>query len=434
MTPLEIGIIGIVVLMLLLFAGVPIGITMGLVGFVGIIVIAGPAGAMGVLKTVPYSTVASYSMSVIPLFVLMGQFALKSKISADLYVAANKWMGHLPGGLAVASIMSCAFFSAVCGSSAATTATIGAVAMPEMKKLKYQPGFSAACLAVGGTMGIMIPPSTAFILYGVIAEQSIGKLFIAGIVPGVLLAILYAIMTIFISLRKPEIAPRGDTFGWGDRFKSILSTLPMLLLFAFIMLGILMGWFTANEAGGMGAAGAFIILIFRRRFTFKRLMESLTETVGTAAMVFVIMIGAFIFSYFLTMSGLPQKIAGFFTGLEVSRYIIIIAILLVYLGLGVIMDELAMLIITTPIFLPIVVGLGFDPIWYGVMMVLAMMQGQLTPPVGITLYIIAATDKDVRLGDVFKYVMPYLGILIVFMFVLIAVPDIALILPSLMRS
>jgi tripartite ATP-independent transporter DctM subunit len=420
--------------MILLFSGIPVGIVMALVGFVGIITILGSAGAFGILKSVPYSTVASYNMSVVPLFILMGQFALQSRISEDLYTTANKWMGHLPGGLAVASIMSCSAFSAICGSSAACTATIGAVSMPEMKRLKYRPGFSAACLAVGGTMGIMIPPSTAFILYGVIAEQSIGKLFLAGIVPGILLALLYALMTVFLAIRKPELAPRGERFTWSERFRSLGSTFPMILLFAFIMCGILVGWFTANEAGGIGAAGSFLILILRRRFTFRRLLDSLAETIGTSAMVFVILIGAFIFSYFLTLSGLPQSIALFFADLEVSRYVILIGIMLLYLVLGVIMDELSMLIITTPIFLPIIINLGFDPIWYGVMMVLSMMQGQLTPPLGITLYIIAAVDKDVPLSDVFKYVFPFLGILVFFMFVLIAFPGIALFLPNLMKG
>jgi len=330
--------------------------------------------------------------------------------------------------------MSCAAFSAVCGSSAACTATIGAVAMPEMKKHKYRPGFAAACLAVGGTMGIMIPPSTPMILYAIIAEQSIGRLFLAGIMPGIMIAILYSLLTMFLAAKAPDMAPRGDIYPWSEKFHSLLSTLPMIALFIFIMAGILLGWFSATEAASMGAAGALIIMIARRRWTFKAMMDSLKETIGTSAMVFVILIGAFLFSYFLTLSGVPQAIVAVFAGMQVSRYVIIIGILFVYLFLGVIMDELAMLIIATPIFLPIVVGLGFDPIWYGVMMILSMMQGQLTPPIGITLYIIAAVDRTVPLGDVFKWVFPYLGVLIVSMFILIAFPQIALFLPTLMRG
>lgn len=433
MTPGMIGIIGVIILMVFLFSGIPVGLVMALVGFGGIVFIGGFDAAMGVLKTVPYSTVASYSMSVVPLFVLMGQFSLHSKISEDLYNTANKFMGHLPGGLAIASILACSGFSAICGSSAATTATVGAVAMPEMKKLNYKPGFSAACLAVGGTMGILLPPSTAFILYGVIAEQSIGKLFIAGIIPGIILSILYAVAVYFIAVRHPELAPPGSKSGWKERIHSLKYTWPMLLLFTFIMSGILFGWFTANEAGGMGAVGAFIFLIVRRQCSWRNLVNSLTETIGTSAMVFVILIGAFIVSYFLTMSGLPQSLAQFFAGLEISRYIVIIGILLMYLVMGIFMDELAMLVITVPIFLPIILQLGFDPIWYGVMMVISMMQGQLTPPVGITLYIISGVDKDVPLSDVFRYVWPFVGVLIFFMFVLIAFPQIALFLPNLMR-
>jgi len=308
------------------------------------------------------------------------------------------------------------------------------VAMPEMKKLNYKPGFAAACLAVGGTLGILIPPSTAFIIYGVIAEQSIGRLFIAGIVPGLLLVAFYTLATVFMAKRNPSLAPKGEVATWKDRFSSLKGTLPMGILFVFIMGGILLGWFTANEAGGMGAAGAFLLMLLRGQFTFRRLLDSLMETVGTAAMVFLIMIGAFIFSYFLTLTGLPQNIARYFTNLEVSRHVILIGILLLYLVLGVLMDELAMLVITTPIFLPIIIGLGFDPIWYGVMMVISMIQGQLSPPLGITLYIIAAMDREVPLKDVFKYVMPYLGVAVIFMFVLIAFPQIALFLPNLMKG
>jgi tripartite ATP-independent transporter DctM subunit len=343
MTPLVVGVIGIIGLVFLLFTGISVGIAMAIVGFVGFAYLAGFDPAFGLLMTVPYSTVASYSMSVVPLFVLMGQFAFHSGISEDLFKTAYKWLGHMPGGLSMASIGASAGFAAICGSSAATTATIGAVSLPEMEKLKYNKAFASACLAAGGTLGILIPPSTGFILYGVIAEKSIGKLFIAGIIPGIILATMYMFAIYFVAKRHPELGPSGAKTTWKEKIYSLKDTWAMLVLFLGIMGGIIFGVFTANEAGAMGAFGALLFLIGKGKFNRKNIINCMTETMNTTAMVFLILVGAYVFSYFLTLSTLPQEIAAFLGGLPVSRYIIIIGIMTIYLGLGCIMDSLSRL-------------------------------------------------------------------------------------------
>lgn len=433
MTPLIVGIIGIIALVLLLFTGISVGIAMAIVGFIGFAYLSGITPAFGLLMSVPYSTVANYSMSVVPLFILMGQFAFHSGISEDLFKTAYKWLGHLPGGLSMASIGASAGFAAICGSSAATTATIGAVSLPEMEKMKYNKAFSAACVAAGGTLGILIPPSTGFILYGVVAEQSIGKLFIAGIIPGIILATMYMLAIYFVAKRWPELAPAGEKTTFREKIYSLKDTWAMLTLFLGIMGGIIFGVFTANEAGAMGAFGSFLFLVGKGKFSRENIIHSLTETMNTTAMVFLILIGAYIFSYFLTLSTLPQSMAAFLSGLPVSRYVIIIGVLLVYLALGCIMDSLSMVVITTPIFLPVIVSLGFDPIWYGVMMVVAMEQGQITPPVGLNLYVITGVAKDVPMHSIFRYITPFVVTLLIFMFLLIAFPNLALFLPGLMK-
>ncbi|QGP91511.1 C4-dicarboxylate TRAP transporter large permease protein DctM [Neomoorella glycerini] len=433
MTPLEVGIIGIIALLLLIFSGISVGVAMAVVGFLGFAYISGWEPAMGVLKTVPYTTAASFVMSVIPLFVLMGQLAFHSGISNDLFKTANKWLGHLPGGMAMASIAASAGFAAVCGSSPATTATVGAISLPEMTKLKYNRGFAAAAVAAGGTLGILIPPSNGFILYGVIAEQSIGKLFLAGIIPGVILAALYMVTIYLVAVRNPALAPQGPVTPWGEKLVSLKNSWAMIVLFGGIMGGILSGVFTANEAAAIGAFGALLFFLLRRKLNKENVVACLTETMNTSAMIFLVLIGANIFGYFLTVTTLPQALASFLASLPVSRYVIFIGIMTIYLFLGCIMDSLAMVVITTPIFFPVVMNLGFDPIWYGVMMVVAMEMGQITPPVGINLFVITGVAKDVPMHVIFRYIAPFVVTLIVFMFIMIAFPQTALYLPHLVR-
>jgi len=299
-----------------------------------------------------------------------------------------------------------------------------------MKKSKYNPGFAAASIAAGGTLGIMIPPSNGFILYGIVSEQSIGKLFLAGIIPGIILALLYMLTISFVALKNPEIAPRGPKTSWKEKFVSLKGIWPIMLLFGGVIGGILGGVFTANEAAGIGAFGAFLFMIVRGKVNRKSMMDCLTESMNTTAMIFMILIGAYVFGYFLTISTIPQTMSAFLTSLNVSRYIILIGILFIYLLLGCVMDSLAMVVLTTPIFYPVIVGLDFDPIWYGVMMVVAMEQGQITPPVGINLFVINGVAKDVSMHGIYRHIMPYVLVIVFFMFLLVIFPEIATFLPS----
>ena len=433
MTPIEIGFLGLGAMLALLFTGIPIGIAMAVVGTFGFALVNGPEGALGLLMTVPYSTAASYTLSVVPLFILMGELSFHSGISQDLYRVAYKWLGHMPGGLAMATIGAGAAFGAMCGSSAASTATFGSVALPEMRKFKYQPGFAAATVSAGGTLAIMIPPSTAFIVYGVMTEQSIGKLFIAGILPGIVLAILYCIGIYVMAKRIPGLAPRGPEVSLGDKVRSVGDSWPMFILFGFVMGGIWFGWFSATEAGAMGAFGSLLFLIWRRQFNMKNLVSCLTATANITAMIFLILIGAQVFSTFLAVTDVPQAIAEWLTGLAIPPMGIILGIMIIYFLLGTAMEELSMVMLTTPLLFPVIQHLGFNPLWYGVMVVIAIQQGQLTPPIGMNLNIICGIAKDVSTAQIFKWVMPYVVVLLVFMFIMMAFPQLALLLPSMMK-
>ncbi len=433
MTPIEIGIFGTAFMVALLFTGISVGVAMALTGFFGFALLSGITPALGILKTVPYSTVASYTLTVVPLFILMGEMSSASGISGDLYKAAHRWFGHLPGGLAMATIGAGAGFGAMCGSSAASTATFGSVALPEMRKYNYAPGFAAASVAAAGTLAILIPPSTGFIIYGVITEQSIGKLFIAGIIPGIILSALYILTIYFIAKRNPEIAPRGPATTWSEKFGSLGGSWPMVVLFLFVMGGIWVGIFTATEAGAMGAFGSFLFMVWRRQCTFKNLVDCLAKTAKITAMIFLILIGAFIFGYFLAVTGVPEAMATYFRSLPVPPILVILGILILYFFLGCIMDMLSMVVLTTPLFFPIVVGLGYNPIWYGVMVVVAMEQGQLTPPVGLNLYVISGMARDIPMSQIIYYMWPYIADLVIFMFIMLAFPNLALFLPGIMK-
>jgi len=433
MTPLEVGFLGTTIMVGLLFTGISVGVAMALVGFIGFAYLSGLTAALGLLATVPYSTVASYTLSVIPLFILMGEMSFQSGISRDLYEAAHRWFGHLPGGLAMATIGAGAGFGAMCGSSAASTATFGSVALPEMRRYNYAPGFAAASVAAAGTLAILIPPSIGFIIYGVITEQSIGKLFIAGIIPGLILSALYILTIYVIARRNPEIAPRGPAFTWREKISVFRGSWPMVALFLFVMGGIWAGIFTASEAGAMGAFGSLLFMVWRRQCNFKNLVDCLAKTVKITSMVFLIMIGAFIFGYFLAVTGVPEAMAAYFRSLPVPPIMVIVGIMFLYFVLGCVMDMLSMVVLTTPLFYPIVVGLGFDPIWYGVLVVVSMEQGQLTPPVGLNLYVIAGMARDIPMSQIIKYMWPYIAALLTFMVIMLTFPKLALFLPGLMQ-
>ncbi|NLO97762.1 MAG: TRAP transporter large permease [Peptococcaceae bacterium] len=432
MSFLSIAIIGIIVLVILLFLGMNIGITMMAVGFFGALYIRGFDSALGLLKTIPFAQASSYSLAVIPLFILMGQFAFHSGLSSDLFDAADKWLSRLKGGLAMATIAACAGFSAICGSTAATAATMGVVALPEMRKYGYSNRLATGSIAAGGTLGILIPPSTGFIIYGIIAEQSIGRLFAAGIFPGIVLTICYIISVAVLVRVNPNIAPGTKKYPFKEMLYSLKGVIGIAILFIAVIGGMFANIFTANEAAGVGATLTLIMMILKRQFTWAKFIDCLRSTVKTAGMIFLILIGAYVFGAFLALTQLPMTLANFVTGLDVNPYVVLAVILVLYAILGCIMDSLAMVMLTVPIFLPIITALGFDPIWYGVLMIMVMEMGLITPPVGMNVYIVAGVAKDVPLVEIFKGVAPMVLGMFIAVIIVAAFPQISLWLPNLL--
>lgn len=435
MSGLVLGVLGIVLLLILLFSGMNIGFSMLVVGFLGMIVATSWSGSLGLLMTIPYAAVAKYSLSVIPLFVLMGQFAYWGGLSQDMYVFCYRWLGRLPGGLAVATIGACGGFSAICGSSTATAATMGTVCLPEMKKYGYASGLSTGSVAAGGTLGILLPPSVGFILYGVTAEVSIGHLFAAGLIPGIMLMIFYMLTVVVLVLRKPEIGPKSEVFTLREKMAAFKGVIAILILFVIVVGGIFIGIFTANEGASVGAFGAFLFLVFKRRKdpikeTFKKIVSALADTIRTSCMIFLIMIGAEVFGKFLAFSGLPSIMAKSILSLHVNAYVVLALILLIYMLLGFIMDSLGMVLLLVPIFLPVVTGLGIDLVWFGVLMVMVMETGLMTPPVGMNVFVIKGIAKDVPLFTIFRGVFPFVIALVLAIIVVILIPQLALWFPS----
>jgi len=425
-----IGILGILCMFVFLAFRMYIGMAMALIGFIGLCFICGVPAASSILGIVPYAQSTSYTLSVIPLFVLMGQFAFISGISTDIYKTVYAWMGRFQGGLAMATVLACAGFAAVCGSSLATGATMGMVAIPEMDKYKYDHRLSTGCVAAGGTLGILIPPSIGFVIYGILTEESIGKLFMAGILPGILLAGLF-ILTIYIQCkRKPDIGPRGEATTWKVKIKSLGNTWGILLLICIVMGGLYLGIVTPTEAAGVGAFGAFLIALFKRRLNMKGLIYCLMETGKTTAMIFLIIIGANIFSAFLGLAKIPMGLADFIAGLAMPKIAILAAIILVYLVMGCVMDCYAIMILTVPIIFPVVEALQFDPIWFGVLMVIVLEVGLITPPVGLNVFVLKAAAPNVPLIVIFRGIWPFLIAALLAIVLITIFPGIALYIPS----
>ena len=428
-TYMTVAIIGVIALLVLLIMGMNIGICMMAVGFFGYWYVRNLNAALTLFKQIPFTQATTYSFTVIPLFVLMGNLCFYSGMSSDLYDCAHKWLGGLKGGLAMATVAACACFSAICGSTAATAATMGVVALPEMREHGYDDSLSCGSIAAGGTLGILIPPSTGFIIYGIVSGESIGALFAAGILPGVVLALCYIGAIMIVVKIHPDRAPGKMKFTMAEKLRSLKGGLAMIILFVIAIGGIFCGWFTANEAAAVGATAALLYLIFRRRFTWKIFISCLRDTVKTSGMIFLILIGAYVFGAFLTITGLPTTLASFVNGLNVSRYVILAVIILIYAVMGCLMDSLAMVMLTVPIFLPIMTSLGFNGIWYGVLMIMVMEMGLITPPVGMNVYIVAGVAKDVPLQKIFKGVAPMVLGMLVAVIIVCAFEDITLILP-----
>ena len=425
-----IGLIGIVVLFAVIALRMPVGFALGVVGAAGASVLIGFNSGTAVLGISPYHTASSYFLTVIPLFVLMGGLASLSGISSDGYKAAYSWIGHIRGGLAMATIGACAFFAGVCGSSAADAVTIARISLGEMRAHKYEPSLATGCIAAGGTLGILIPPSMSFIIYGIITEQSIGRLFLAGIVPGILLTGLFILTIYVITRRNPLLGPPGAKATWRQRARAVKDTWGIAVLFLVVMGGIWGGVFTPTEAAAAGALMAFFLMLIRGRFNLQRFKQTILETVKTSGMIMVLVIGALIFNYFLALSGLPMALAEFITGLSLPPLGILIVILLTYVVLGCLMEVFSMTILTLPIIFPAIKALGFDPIWFGVIFTLMCEMAQITPPVGLNVYVIAGMAPDVPMENIFRGAFPFVVAIAVCVSLLIAFPPIALFLPN----
>jgi len=424
------GILGMLFLFAILFLGVPIGFGMALTGFLGMIVInkAIPP-SLAMLGIGPYDTAASYMLTVVPLFILMGELAYHSGISNELFETANKWFGRRRGGIAMSAVAGCAGFAAVCGDSLATAVTMGTIAIPEMQKKKYDMSLATGALAAGGTLGIMIPPSVGFIFYAIVTEESIGKLFVAGIIPGIVLAALFIAYIAIISRIRPHMAPQGEPTTFKEKLLSLRGVLGMLTLFIVILGGILSGIFNAIEGGAVGAVGAFIYAAAKRRVTLSMLLASLKSTLNVTCKLMMILMGVSVLGYFLAATRLPFFLADYISGLDVNRYVIFACVIIFFLILGCLLNVIPMILLVLPTIFPTVVALGFDPIWFGVVTVLMMEAGQITPPIGVNVFAISAAS-GVPMYTVFRGIFPFFICMIILLVLLTLFPPMALYLPG----
>jgi tripartite ATP-independent transporter DctM subunit len=433
MDPTTVGIIGLLILIIVLFSRMPVGFVMALVGFLGFCYLRSPEAGLRILAKDTFDIFGSYSLTVVPLFIFMGQIAFHAGISRRLYDSAYTFLGHLPGGLAMATIGACAGFAAICGSTNAAAATMATVALPEMKRYKYSPELATGTVAAGGSLGILIPPSVIFIVYGIMTEQSIGKLFVAGILPGILLSALF-IVTIYILVRlNPKMGPPGPQTSFKEKVRSFSGVIEMLLIFGLVMGGLFKGFFTPTEAGAAGAFITLMLAVGRRQLSRKQFLVAVWESVRISCMVLVIVAGATVFGHFLAVTRIPYLLADWVAGLPLPPWAIMGVIVFIYLIGGCFMDSLAMIMLTIPIFYPVALSLGYDPIWFGVVIVLITEMGVITPPVGVNVYVVSGVAKDIPLEVIFRGVLPLLGALIVCNIILIVFPQIALFLPGLMR-
>ena len=428
-----VALLGFVGMFVLMAVRVPIGVAMGIAGVGGFAVLSGIKPGLNLLGSVPLSVVTDYNLSVIPMFILMGAFASRSGMSTELFTAGRAWLGHLRGGLAMAAVAACGGFAAINGSSVATAATMAQVALPEMRSAGFHPGLSAGLIAAGGTLGIMIPPSVIFVLYGIMTETDITKLFAAGVLPGLMAIGFYFLVVQLIGWLRPDTMPRGAVHSWNERFVSLRSLWAVLLLFAFVLGGIYGGLFTVEEGAGIGAAGTLVIGILRGRLGPAQIRAALIDTLRVSSAIMMIVIGAFLFGYFLTITQFTQKSVDFLVHLPVGPYGVLALIMVGYFILGAIMDELAMILLTVPIVFPAMMQLGFDPVWFGVIIVMAVTFGMICPPVGINVFVINSIARDITLAKIYRGTMPFIAVDIVRLVILCAFPAISLWLPSFIK-
>jgi tripartite ATP-independent transporter DctM subunit len=431
--PILAGAVGTGLVFLLLFIGMPIAFAMFFVGFAGVTYLTSAGAALPVLARTAYEVSAYYPYTVIPLFIVMGGFAGSSGMTQELYGTFDKWLRRLPGGLGIATIGACAGFAAVSGSSVATAAAMGTVALPEMRRFGYDMKLATGSVAAGGTLGFLIPPSIGFVVYGMLTEQSIGKLLIAGIVPGVLLALSYIFIVIFLVQLNPQLAPSSpDPVPWSEKLSSLLDIWQPLSIFVVVMGGIYLGFFTPTEAGAIGATMLFVVAMFKRKLNLTTMKEALQEAVRISVMVLFLVAGANVFSYFLALSTIPMAVSSWVAELEVSRYVILAIIIVIYLFLGCFLDAISMMVLTMPVIFPVILTLHFDPIWFGVIAVLMMEAGLITPPMGLNIFTVAGVAKDIPVETIFRGVSPFLLAILFLAFVITVFPKLVLLLPAMM--
>jgi len=430
MSPVTAGIAGIGLLLLLFLLRMPVAFAMAFVGLVGFAYLADPGPALSLLAQDIFEQFSSYPLSVIPMFILMGTFAFASGISRRLYDTTYTWVGQLRGGLTMATVFACAGFGAICGSSTATAATMGKIALPEMKKYNYDDTLSTGTVAAAGTLGILIPPSTILIVYGILTEESIGKLFIAGVLPGLLLSLFFAATVAVLCWRNPAIGPPGTPTSWKEKLRATTGIIETVILFLLAIGGLFLGWFSPTQAGAIGCGGALIIGLARRQLSWRTFFEAGKEGLRTGCMVIFIITGAVIFGHFMAVSTIPFVLADWLGGLPIHRMAVMGVIVFIYFIGGFFMDSMALVVVTIPIFFPVVMKLGFDPIWFGVIVVLVAEMGVITPPVGVNVFVIKGIAPDVPLENIFKGIFPFLAALIIVTVILIFFPQIATFLPS----
>ena len=434
MTPTTIGVVGMASMLLLMFARMPIGLAMALVGAAGIALLNSPAAALNSLGSFPYSHAAVQAFAVIPLFVLMGNFAAVSGMGRDLYAAAYAWMGHRRGGLASATILACAGFAALSGSSVASAVTMGRVCLPEMRRYSYDPRLATGVIAAGGTLGILIPPSTVMVVYALITEQSIGRLLLAGFLPGLLLTGLFVLTVMLLCALRPNLGPPGPALPLAERMRALWGAGPFILVVVATIGGIYAGVFTVNEAAAVGALLTLVHALWKRTLGMPELTDALIQTVRTTAMVFLILIGAHIFSPFLAMSRIPSDLAGLLVDYKLGMLTVLAILLVAYIVMGMFLEGFAMMVLTVPIVLPIVAALGIDPIWFGIFMVIVLEMGLISPPVGINVFVVKGIAEDVPMGRIFAGIMPFWFAMILCVALITAFPQIVMIVPDTMMG
>ena len=427
------ALIGFAAFLALAFLRVPMAFAMGIVGFAGFAYKVNFNAAASMLAQITYETGLAYTLSVIPLFILMGNFVVRARMSEELYHAAYTFLGHRRGGLAMSTIVACGGFGAICGSSIATAATFAKVAYPSMRKYGYKDTLASAAIAAGGTLGILIPPSVIMVIYGIMTETNIGKLFIAGILPGIVCVVLLCLAVQWITWRDPAAGPPAARAGWPERREALKHVWPVVLLFAGVIGGIYGGVFTATEGAGIGAAGAFLFALARRALAWRALIDVLVESAATTSMIFMILIGALLFANFINYTSMPADLKSFITQFDARPWMVVAAMCVVYVVLGSAMEELSMILLTVPLFFPVVTGLGYDPLWFGVVVVVVVQIGLISPPVGMNIFVVRTLLRHISIGTIFRGVWAFTAAQCILLALLIAVPELATTLPKFMK-